>query len=160
MYISFVSQVNTLTIIISLIVGIVPLLVFWFTGFRENTLRMIENFNLIYNKTFSLRKEISYICYKQYQIKDFYYETDIIFDCPDVKDYVLDYLTAIEDLFFYALRYKKLNRVFKKLMSYALYSRLVMFYGFVLKLRKIYNEPNMFPNYVSVIKKIEKSHKL
>ncbi len=154
------SQVGAVTVIISLVVGIIPLIVFLFTGFRENKLKMIESFNLIYNKTFSLRKDISIICSKQYSIKDFYYETDLIFDCPDVKDYVLDYLTIMEDLFYYALRHKRLNHIFKKLMSYALYSRLVMFYGFILKLRKINNDPDMFPNYVSVIKKIEKLKKI
>ena len=154
------SQIDAVTVITSLLVGITPLIVFWFTGFRDNKFRLIEKFNLIYQRTFSLRNDLSKICFRQYSIKEFYYENDLIFDCPDIKDYILDYLTEMEDLFFYAIRFKKLNNVFKKLMSFALYSRLVMFYGFIMKLRKINNDPTMFPNYVAVIKNIEKMKKI
>lgn len=154
------TKVDLPTIVTSFVVGLIPLIVFCFTGLRENKLQLIEKFNIIYNKSFSLRNDIADICYKQYNIKEFFYETDLIFDCPNVKDYIMDYLNEMEDLFYYALRFNILNKVFKKLISYALYSRLVIFYGFIMRLRKLNNDESLFSNYIKVINKIERLSKI
>ena len=154
------KAITVITPIIAFFGGMTPFIVYLFAEAKENKLHLIEKFNDIYTKTFALRKKLSTICERQYSIKQFYYETDLMFDCADVKDCILDYLNEMEDLFYYVLRFRGLNKIFKKLMSYALYSRLIMFYGFILKLRKKNNDPTMFSNYVNVLTKIEKAKKI
>lgn len=150
-----------ITIVVPIVVAVlIPLLIYIFTIQRENKLHLIDKFKRIYTQTFLLRKNIS----EQYSSvlidENFYYEIDQIISNADIREYVLDYLTEMEDLFYFAINGQRLNRVFKNLMSYALYSRLSNFYGLIIKLRKANNNFNMFPKYVEVLEKIENLKKI
>jgi hypothetical protein len=113
-----VQAITVITPIIAFFGGMVPFIVYLFAEAKENKLHLIEKFNDIYTKTFALRKKLSDICGRQYSIKQFYYETDLMFDCIDVKDCILDYLNEMEDLFYYVLRFRGLNKIFKKLITF------------------------------------------
>lgn len=140
--------------------ALVPLLVYIFTIRRENKFQLIEKFKRIYTNTFALRNTIS----KNFESKlidnNFYYETDQILNNTDITECILDYLTEMEDLFYFAINGRRLNDVFKNLMSYALYSRLSYFYGLIIKLRAANNNANMFPKYIEVLEKVEKLNKI
>lgn len=127
---------------------------------RENKNRFIDNFNKMYSLTFNLRNKINEKYSNELHNNEFFYEIDNILDNINVREMVLDYLTEMEDLFFLVVGHKTINKSFEKLMSVAMYERLVFFLGFIYKLRKINNNDKMFLNYVKAIGLIEKMDKI
>lgn len=120
---------------------------------RESHIRFIDNFNKLYFKTFSLRKSLSTIVQEQYG-EEFFYEIDRIWHNEAVRDKVLDYLTEMEDFFFLVVGHRSVYRSFEKLMSRALYQRLSVFYGFILRQRRETNNWGLFSNYEEALKRI------
>lgn len=127
---------------------------------RENKNNLMHKFNDIYYRTFNLRDEISRQFLLPFTDEEFYYEIDHILANPDIQTKILDYLNEMENLFAIVKGKFFLNKPFKKLMSYALFARLSVFYGFIIKMRKLEYNDKKFVNYVSVINKIEKMHKI
>lgn len=120
---------------------------------RESHIRFIDNFDKLYNRTFSLREGLSAIVEKQYG-EEFFYEIDRIWHNEAVRDKVLDYLTEMEDFFFLVIGHWSVYRSFEKLMSLALYQRLSVFYGFILRQRRETNNFGLFSNYEEALKRI------
>ena len=144
-------------VVVTLIIFIISSI---FSSRRENKNNLMHKFNDIYYKTFNLRDEISRQFLLPFTDEEFYYEIDNILDNPDMQTKILDYLNEMENLFAIVKGKFFLNGPFKKLMSYALYARLSVFYGFIIKMRKLEHNDKKFVNYVSVINKVEKMHKI
>lgn len=126
---------------------------------RESRRRFMENFDKLYHKTFSFRQDIS--CITREQIDEgFFYEIDLINSCEDIRDRVLDYLTEMENFFFLVVGHRSVSRSFEKLMSLALYQRLSVFYGYILRQRTETNNSRLFLNYEKALKQIGKMKKI
>lgn len=121
-------------VVVTLIIFIISSI---FSSRRENKNNLMHKFNDIYYKTFNLRDEISRQFLLPFTDEEFYYEIDNILDNPDMQTKILDYLNEMENLFAIVKGKFFLNGPFKKLMSYALYARLSVFYGFIIKMRKL-----------------------
>ncbi len=120
---------------------------------RESHIRFVDNFDKLYFTTFSLREQLSTIVQEQYG-EEFFYELDRIWHNEAVRDKVLDYLTEMEDFFFLVVGHRSVYRSFEKLMSLALYQRLSVFYGFILRRRRETNNFELFSNYEEALKRI------
>lgn len=140
------------TVIISILIAVISVA-------RESHTRLIDNFNKLYQKTFSLRAQLTSIIQKR-EGEEFFYETDRILCCQAVHERVLDYLTEMENFFFLVVDHRSVYRSFEKLMSLALYQRLVVFYGFILRERRESKNPRLFLNYEEALKKIGNMNKI
>lgn len=144
-------------VILSLITFIISTVI---TSRRENKMTLMKKFNEIYYKTFSLRNKITNQFSETLSGEEFYFEIDYILNCSDMKIKILDYLNEMENLFVIVKGKYFLYKPFKKLMSYALYARLVVFYGLIIKMREIEGNDRMLLNYTSVINKVENMKKI
>lgn len=145
--------------IISILAILVTLLIYALTAAREAHTRFVDNFNKLYNSTFSLRDRLSSIV-QNHSCEEFFYETDRILECEALRNAVLDYLTEMEDFFFLIIGHRTVYRSFEKLMSLALYERLSAFYGFILRYRRETNNYSLFQNYEEVLLRISKMKKI
>lgn len=93
-------------------------------------------------------------------MKSFFYEIDRIWHCEVLRDAVLDYLTEMENFFFLVVDHRSVYCSFEKLMSLALYQRLSVFYGFILRQRSETNNPGLFLNYEKALKEISNMKKI
>lgn len=148
--------VTALATVLALIVSI---LIAGFSVARESHIRFIDNFDRLYTKTFSLRGRLTRIV-RELDGEEFFYEADRIWHCEALRDEVLDYLTEMENFFFLVVGHRSVYRSFEKLMSLALYQRLSVFYGFVLRRRKETNNPDLFSNYEKALKRIGNMKKI
>ena len=145
--------------IIAIMALLVTIIISAVSAAREAHIRFIDKFNTFYQKTFALRNELSTIL-KKNSTEEFYYEIDRIWHCEDVKDKVLDYLTETEDFLFLVVGHRSVYRSFEKLMSPALYRRLSMFYGFIIRLRQECNNQKLFLNYEKALMRIKHMKKI
>lgn len=132
---------------------IVSVLIAGFSVARESLIRFIDNFDKLYTKTFSLRGRLTSIV-QELDGEEFFYEIDRVCHCETLHDEVLDYLTEMENFFFLVVDHRSVQRSFEKLMSLALYQRLSVFYGFILQQRSETNNPKLFSNYETALKRI------
>lgn len=145
--------------LVAVLALIASVLIAIFSAARESHTRFIDNFNKLYTKTFSLRGHLTPIVREQ-DGEEFFYEIDRIWHCEALCDEVLDYLTEMENFFFLVVGHRSVYRPFEKLMSQALYQRLSVFYGFILRQRRETNNLKMFSNYETVLKRIGNMKKI
>ncbi len=150
---------QVITALATVLAVIISILIAMITIARESHTRFTDNFNILYQKTFSLRTQLTSIIQKQEE-EEFFYETDRIISCQAAHDRVLDYLTEMENFFFLVVDHRSVYRSFEKLMSLALYQRLMVFYGFILRERRENNNSKMFLNYEEALKKIRNMKKI
>ena len=144
-------------VFVTLIIFIISTII---SSHRENKNNLMHKFNDIYYKTFNLRDEMSRQFLLPFLDEEFYYEIDHILDNPNIQTKILDYLNEMENLFAIVKGKFFLNKPFKKLMSYALYARLSVFYGYIIKMRKLEHNDKKLVNYITVINRVEKMHKI
>lgn len=144
---------------VALIAALITIITYKLNIIRKNKNDLITKFNEMYNKTFKLRMDITNKFNLQLNREEFFYELDTLLGNSEIREEVLDYMTYMEDLFFYILTPTQ-NKTLEKLMSYAFYTRLTALYGFLLKLRQINNNPKMFINYEKVLHKLETIKKI
>lgn len=142
--------VTALAAILALVVSV---LIAGLSAARESHVRFIDNFDRLYTKTFSLRGRLTSIV-RELDGEEFFYEADRISHCEVLRDEILDYLTEMENFFFLVVGHRSVYRSFEKLMSLALYQRLSVFYGFILRQRRETNNPELFSNYEKALKEI------
>lgn len=150
------QMVSALAAVLALIIS---MLIAGLSVARESRSRFMENFDRLYHKTFSFRQVISSIT-REKTNEDFFYEIDLIDNCEDIRDKVLDYLTEMENFFFLVIGHRSVSRSFEKLMSLALYQRLSVFYGYILRQRRETNNSRLFLNYEKALKQIGKMKKI
>ena len=141
-----------LSLIIPLVSAIIPLGVAIYSKQNTNKLHFINSFTKIYERTISLRSEISKIT--QAEIKrDFYYEIDIMLCSRTVRETVLDYLTEMENYFSLILNFF-VWKTFKILVSLSFYQRLAVLYSFILIQRELTENKELFKNYIKAVEKM------
>lgn len=145
--------------VIALIAAIVTIITYSLNIKRKNKNDLITKFIAMYSRSFKLRVEITKEFSSQLKNEEFFYELDTILENNDIREKILDYMTYMEDLFFYILAPAQ-NETLEKLMSYALYKRLCILYGLLLKLRQLNNDPKKFINYEKVLQKVENMKKI
>lgn len=138
---------------------IATVLIFILSSIREAHTRLIDNFNKLYEKTFSLRSKLNPLSQATCG-EDFYYELDQILHHRDIQERILDYLTEMEDFFFLVIGHWSVFRSFEKLMSLPLYHRLAALYGFIVKKREQTNSVKFFSNYERVLVKTGQMKKI
>lgn len=146
-------------VIVAFLALIVSILIYVSTSSRESHARLVDNFNKLYNNTFSLRNKISQISELKYN-NEFFYELERIEHDEVICNLVLDYLNEMEDFFFLVVGHRSVRRLFEKLMSLALYQRLSCLYGFIIRKRIITNNDTLFLNYERVLKEISNMKKI
>lgn len=148
--------VTALAAVLALVVSV---LIAGLSAARESHVRFIDNFDRLYTKTFSLRGRLTSIV-RELDGEEFFYEADRIWHCEVLRDEILDYLTEMENFFFLVVGHRSVYRSFEKLMSLALYQRLSVFYGFILRQRRETNNPELFSNYEKALKEIGNMKKI
>lgn len=144
---------------IALIVALATILLHEHTIEYNNNSRLTDAFNKIYIRTFSLREEISRLTNEK-NIGDFYYELDTILTIPTVQEYILDYLTELEN-FFNIIKWPSLaSHTFGKLISKAFYQRIAMLYIYIIYIKNQSGNSKMFVNYCKTVKKMHKHKKI
>ena len=159
------QSTNTGTPVIISIIGvavsaIISVVLYALTGRKGRKERLTSQFNQTYVKSFTVKEKIKSAHSSQAVNNEFYFELDYILNNENVKNIVLDYLTQMENYFSIVLGIVKLDNSFKKLLSFALYSRWCAFYGFIIKMRRINKNKKMFENYTKVVDKMEKMDKI
>ena len=118
-----------------------------------NKKTFVEAFDRIYNKVFSLRKDIE----KSLDI-EFHFELDEILTNKSIENKVLEHLTSIENISMLIIDktniYKKL---FDKTASIALYKRMLCLTPYIFYKQKEQSNHQLFSNYLTLIGLIEKS---
>lgn len=147
------------TALAAVLAVVTSILLAWTSIARESRSRFIDNFDKLYTKTFSLRQRLTSIVREQID-EDFFYEIDLINRYETVCDEVLDYLTEMENFFFLVVEHRSVFASFEKLMSLALYQRLSVFYGFILRQRITTNNSRLFLNYEEALEQISKMEKI
>lgn len=112
----------------------------------------------MYARTFSLRQEINKMIATQYA-EEFYYELDIINDNPIVQEYILDYLTELENFFNLASWHVMTLHTLKRLVSKAFYQRIAILYTYVIYAKSQDGNSKMFQNYCKVVNVMHKQKK-
>ena len=107
---------QVITALATVLAVIISILIAMITIARESHTRFTDNFNILYQKTFSLRTQLTSIIQKQEE-EEFFYETDRIISCQAAHDRVLDYLTEMENFFFLVVDHRSVYRSFEKLIS-------------------------------------------
>ena len=147
------------TSLATLVAVLVTIIIFLCSSARESRMRLIDNFNKMYQKTFSLRTELSTFSDKEYG-ESFYYELDNIQLNAEIQEHLLDYLTEMEDFFFLVVGHKSARHTFERLMSLPLYQRLTAVYGFIIKRRLETMYHACFLNYEKALDEISKMRKI
>ncbi|MBQ6430862.1 MAG: ATP-grasp domain-containing protein [Oscillospiraceae bacterium] len=148
-----------ITAVAAVVAIIITILIYRVTAANEAKTRLIDKFNSLYYQTFSLREEISSITENSYG-EEFFYELDVIVQENAVNEKVLDYLTEMEDFFFLVTGHRSVRKHFEKLMSFALYKRLLTLYGYIIYIRETTNNPSLFQNYEKALLQIRQMKKI
>lgn len=148
-----------MAVLIALIAVVVTIVIFIFSSARESRTRLIDNFNNLYKKTFSLRTELSVFSRSDYG-EEFFYELDYIQHNDKIQEHLLDYLTEMEDFLFLVVGHGSASNVFETLMSLPLYQRLTAVYGFIIKRRSETANQECFLNYEKTLEKISEMKKI
>ena len=149
-----------LSIVGILISTVISLILYLLTGRKGRKERLTSKFNATYKTSFSIKDAIENLFFLQINNNKFYFELDYILNNRDIQDIVLDYITELENYFSIVLGKFRLDNSFKKLSSFALYSRWCSFYGFIIKMRNKSQNKKMFSNYMRVIDKMESMDKI
>lgn len=123
---------------------------------REANISQSKSFHQIYTRTFELRQNISKKFIQKTYGQDFYYELDLIRENDDVQEYVLDYLTEVNNFFQHSRRILA-RKTLKDLVYPAFYHRLLMIYPYVLSKR--INDSSLFKNYIGGVEILSKKKK-
>lgn len=150
---------ETVTAMAATFAILTTILIYYFTAANEAKTRLIDRFNALYYQTFSLREKLSLTTKENYG-EEFFYELDIIAQDNEINEKVLDYLTEMEDFFFIITEHRSVRKHFEKLMSLALYKRLLALYGFIIFCRETTNNPSLFQNYEKVLVQIRHMKKI
>lgn len=148
-----------MAVLVALIAVVVTIVIFIFSSARESRTRLIDNFNNLYQKTFSLRTELSEFSKNEYD-EEFFYELDCIQHNDKIQEHLLDYLTEMEDFLFLVVGHGSASKVFETLMSLPLYQRLTAVYGFIVKRRSETANRECFLNYEKTLEKISEMKKI
>ncbi len=158
------SSVEVIFTIVSATVAVVSLLVsivlFFLSRRSYHEERLTNKFGDAYRKSFAIREEIGKSNSRLLNNQNFYFEFDYIFNNEAIQSRILDYITDIENYFSIVVDPFKLDKSFKNLSSFALYSRWCSLYGYVIKMRKRYKSSEMFKNFIKVVNKMEKMEKV
>ena len=148
-----------MAVIVALVTVVVTIVIFIYSSSRESCARLIDNFNNLYQKTFSLRTELSAFSKIEYG-EEFFYELDYIQLSSEIQEHLLDYMTEMEDFLFLVIGHRSASKVFEILMSLPLYQRMTAIYGFILKRRSETENHKCFLNYEKTLEKIGKMKKI
>lgn len=148
--------VTAIAAVVALIISILTVAI---STAQESCMRFIDNFDKLYYKTFSLRKKLTSLV-EETENEEFFYEIDRIIHSEEIQNEVLDYLTEMENFFFLVIGHQSVYRSFEKLMSFALYQRLSIFYGFILRKRAETNNQRLFLNYEKALMQIRRMKKV
>ena len=134
--------------------GVVATIVIFVVSNRiTNKKIFVEAFDKIYNRVFSLKKDIE----NSLSI-EFHFELDEILTNKSIENKVLEHLTSIENISMLIIDktniYKKL---FDKTASIALYKRMLCLTPYIFYKQKEQSNHQLFSNYLSLIELIEKS---
>lgn len=154
----FLENLSALAPILAILITI---LICLYNKGNEDNIRFTDNFNEIYLKTFSLRKELEDLIKPKTKC-GFYYELDLICSNEIVEERVLDYLTELENFFTLIVQSKgsKLNKTFEKLVSIAFYQRITALYTYIIYKRRATNNKYMFLDFDDVIGKMRRYKKI
>lgn len=148
-----------ITMVTTILALITSILIAGISVARESRTRFIDNFNKLYTRTFSFRKQMSSLT-KVRSNEEFFYEIDRILCSEEIQDSVLDYLTEMENFFFLVIGHRSVYQSFEKLMSLPLYQRLSVFYGYILRLRMESKNYKLFLNYEQALQDIGNMKKI
>lgn len=148
-----------ITMVTTILALITSILIAGISVARESRTRFIDNFNKLYTRTFSFRKQMSSLT-KAHSDEEFFYEIDRILCNEEIQDSVLDYLTEMENFFFLVIGHRSVYQSFEKLMSLPLYQRLSVFYGYILRLRMESKNYKLFLNYEQALQDIGNMKKI
>lgn len=154
------GQISAIISVIGVLVGaIISLTIYMLSGRKGRKDSLASRFNQTYKNAFSIKDKIENHRFREID-KKFYFELDYILNTEYIQEEILDYITEVENYFSTVLGKFKLDNSFKKLSSFALYSRWCSLYGFVIKMRKRIKSKQMFASFIDVINKMEKMDKV
>lgn len=154
------GQVSAIISVIGVLIGaIISLTIYMLSGRKGRKDSLVSRFNQTYKNAFSIKEKIEKQLLPEVD-KKFYFELDYILNTEDIQEEILDYITEVENYFSTVLGKFKLDNSFKKLSSFALYSRWCSLYGFVIKMRKGIKSKKMFASFINVVNKMEKMDKV
>lgn len=145
--------------IISLVAILISIVSMHYVREHNDNIRFLNLFSEIYNRTFSLRVGLNVTTETLWNIP-FYYEYDSIVSSNDIEERILDYLTELENFFFFARKNRLSRKSLRTLVSYAFYQRIASLYSYILKRRIKTSNPICFQNYIKMIRLIKKMKKI